>query len=767
MTEAHTPSMPSLSMPSNTRREFLLATGALVVGASAPWLAGSALAQVGSPTKPALTADELDSWVAIAPDGRVTAFFGKVDLGQGLAVGIAQIVAEELDVAYASVSILMGNNASSMNQGGASNASGIQAGGKALRNAAAEARRLLLEAASAKLSVAVPRLTVSDGVISSLDNPAQRVTYSELIGGKFFNSKVEWNQRVGNLMEIKGKANPKAPADYKVVGQAMPRTDVAWKVFGTEGHINDVKVPGMLHARVIRSPLAGCVAEKVDAASIAAIKGARVVHEKNFLAVVAEKEWDAVRAAQQLKVQWSASKDPLPSTKTVYDFIKAAPTVKREDDAKNGDVAAAFAGAAKVIEAEYRWPFQSHASMGPACAIVDAKADSATLWTGTQKPHFAADGVANLLGLPKNKVNSIWVIGPGSYGRNDAGDAAMDAAMLSKLTGKPVRVQGMRHDATAWDPKAPASVHRARAALDASGKVVGYEFISRGFSRIAIASNEADPRDSLVGMEMGLKPTSGVGFGVPAESYGFDNKLLGWEVVPDLIAGVSPLRTSHMRDPVGLQVHFASEQFIDELAHGTGEDAMAFRLKYLKAPRDHAVLKAAAAKAGWQARPSGTGDKSGALLKGRGMAYAQRAGTIVAVIAEIEVERKTGRIWGRKFTVAHDCGLIVNPETLRHTIEGGLVQALSRSLFEEVQFEPTKVNSVDWLSYPILNLPDAPEAIDVVLINRPEVLSTGGGEAICRVVPAAIANAFFDATGVRLRQAPMSPERVLAVLAKA
>jgi nicotinate dehydrogenase subunit B len=762
MTEAHTPSMPS-----NTRREFLISSGALVIGASAPWLAGSAHAQVGSSTKPALTADELDSWVAIAPDGRVTAFYGKVDLGQGLAVAIAQIVAEELDVAYAKVSILQGNNASSMNQGGASSALGIQAGGKPLRNAAAEARRLLLEAASTKLGVAVPRLTVNDGVITSLDNPAQRVTYAELIGGKFFNSKVEWNQKIGNPLEIKVKAKLKAPADYKVVGQALPRTDVAWKVFGTEGHMNDVKVPGMLHARVIRSPLAGCVAEKVDAASIAVIKGARVVHEKNFLAVVAAKEWDAVRAAQQLKVQWSATKNPLPSSKTVHDFIMAAPTVKREDEAKNGDVAAAFAGAAKVIEFEYRWPFQSHASMGPACAIVDAKADSATLWTGSQKPHFAADGVANLLGLPKGSVNGIWVIGPGSYGRNDAGDAAMDAAMLSKLTGKPVRVQGMRHDATGWDPKAPASVHRARAALDVSGKVVGYEFISRGFSRATIESNESDPRDSLVGMEMGLKPRAGVGFGVPSESYGFDNKLLGWEVVPDLIASASPLRTSHMRDPVGLQIHFASEQFIDELAYGTGEDAMAFRLKYLKAPRDHAVLKAAAAKAGWQTRVSGTGDKSGALLKGRGMAYAQRAGTIVTVIAEIEVDRKTGRIWGRKFTVGHDCGLIVNPETLRYTIEGGLVQALSRSLFEEVQFEPGKVNSVDWLSYPILSLPDAPETIDVVLINRPEMPPTGAGEATCRVVPAAIANAFFDATGVRLRQAPMTPERVLAALAKA
>jgi nicotinate dehydrogenase subunit B len=374
--------------------------------------------------------------------------------------------------------------------------------------------------------------------------------------------------------------------------------------------------------------------------------------------------------------------------------------------------------------------------------------------------------VAKLLGLPQDKVHGIWVIGPGSYGRNDAGDAAMDAAMLSKLTGRPVRVQGMRHDGTAWDPKAPASVHRARAALDASGKVVGYEFISRGFSRATIESNESDPRDSLVGMEMGLPPKAGVGFGTPSESYGFDNKLLGWEVVPDLIASASPLRTSHMRDPVGLQIHFASEQFIDELAFSTGQDAIAFRLNYLKDTRDHALLKAAAEKSAWQTRVSSRQARTGDVLKGRGIAYAQRAGTRVAVVAEIEVERKTGRIWVRKFTVAHDCGLVVNPQGLRYTIEGGLVQALSRVLFEEVQFEPSKVNSVDWNSYPILSLQDAPETIEVVLINRSELPPTGAGEATCRVVPAALANAFFDATGVRLRRAPLTPARVLAALAQ-
>ncbi|MDB5771996.1 MAG: nicB 1 [Burkholderia sp.] len=749
------------------RRDFLKASGALVVSATMPWVAAPAMAQATAgvaAVKPPLAPEELDSWVAIKPDGSVTAYYGKVDLGQGLEVAIAQIVAEELDVPFEKVNVVMGDTSTSLNQGGASSALGIQAGAKPLRNAAAEARRILVGMAAQQLGVPAERLAVNDGVIASLDDAGKRVSYADLIGGRYFNSKVEWNKQVGNQMDVKGTAKPKSPSEYKVVGKSLPRRDVAWKVFGTDSYVSDISVPGMLHARVIRTPHAGSVPAKVDVASISKIKGARVIHEKDFLAVVAEKEWDAVRAAQTLKVQWSEAKKPFPGHDKVHDHIRSAPTVTREDEVKKGDVAAAFQGAAKVIEAEYEWPFQSHASMGPACAVVDAKPDGATVWTGTQKPHYARDGVAKMLGLPPEKVQGIWVIGPGSYGRNDAGDAALDAALLSKLTGKPVRVQYMRHDGTAWDPKAPASVHRARAALDASGKVVGYEFVSRGFSRAMINSNESDPRDSLAGMEIGMPPKIGVGFGVPAESYGFDNKVLGWEVVPPLLDRASPLRTSHMRDPVGLQVQYASEQFMDEIAAATGEDPVAFRLKYLTAPRDKDVVKAAADKAGWQPRTSQQRDRSGDVLGGRGIAYAQRGGTIVAVVAEVEVERKTGRIWCKKLTVAHDCGLVVNPAGLRNTIEGGVVQAVSRALLEEVRFDQNMVTSVDWMSYPILDMKDAPESVEVVLINRPDVAPTGAGEASSRIVPAAIANAFFDATGVRLRKAPMTRERVLAAL---
>ena len=756
--------MTPISLAAN-RREFLLGSGALVVAAGSPWLAASALAQSGASGKPALAPEELDSWVAIGRDGRATAYFGKVDLGQGLEVAIAQIVAEELDLGFNKVHVIMGDTATCLNQGGASSALGIQTGARPLRHAAAEARRILVEMASRQLAVAPDRLTVVDGVISSLDDRSRQVSYADLIGGRFFNSKVEWNKQTGNQMDVKGTATLKRPADYKVVGQPYARRDVAGKIFGTDPFVTEVSVPGMLHGRVIRTPHAGSIAQQVDLGSIAAVPGARVVREKNFLAVVAEREWDAVRAAQMLKVQWSAPKNPFPSHDKVHDHLRSAPVIKREDSEPKGDVAAAFKTAARVVEAEYEWPFQSHASMGPGCAVVDARADRATLWTGTQKPHAARDGVANLLGLPPDKVHGIWVVGPGSYGRNDAGDAAIDAALLSKLTGRPVRVQGMRHDGTAWDPKAPASIHRARAALDASGKVIAYEYISRGFSRVNIESNESDPRESLAGMELGLPLKPGIGFGTPAESYGFDNKLLGWEVVAPLLDRSSPLRTSHMRDPVGLQIQFGSEQFMDELAFAAGEDPVAFRLKYLTGARDKAVVKAAADKAGWQPRGAAPRDRSAAVLKGRGIAYAQRAGTVLAMVAEIEVERATGRIWARKFTVAHDCGLIVNPLGLRNTIESGLVQAISRTLFEEVRFDRNMVTSVDWNSYPILEMRDAPEAIDVVLINRPDAAPTGAGEATPRVVPAAIANAFFDATGVRLRRAPLTPERVRAALA--
>jgi CO/xanthine dehydrogenase Mo-binding subunit len=725
----------------------LKSSGALVVSLSVPT---ESLAQSAA-GKPALVPTELDSWIAVLPDGRVNAFFGKMDMGQGLDVAVAQVVAEELDVGFDKVEVVMGDTATSCNQGGASGSTGVSNGVRLLRSAAAEARRVLVEGAAEKLGVPASQLKVENGIVFSSE---KRISYAELIGGRHFNHQVEWNKQIGNAMNIKVQAQPKAPSDYKVVGKPFARRDVAWKVYGSGDFVTDVRVPGMLHARVIRPPRAACKVRAIDEGSIKAIRGARVVREKDFVAVVAPREWDAVRAAQLLKVDWHMLEGVFPDMDKLHDHIRAAKVVKRQEEVKRGDVAAALnSPGARLIEAQYEWPFQSHASMGPGCALADAKADRCTVWTGSQKPHFVRDGVAKLLGMQEDRVRAIWVAGPGSYGRNDAGDAALDAAFLSRVTGKPVRVQGMRADGTAWDPKAPACVHRARAAIDASGKVIAYEFVSKGFSRQHIATNESDPADSLVGQATGIAAKGKQIFGVPAESYGFDNKLLAWETIAPLVDSCSPLRTAHLRDPVGPEIHFGSEQFIDELAHAAGEDPVAFRLKYLTNPRHAAVVKAVAEKAGWSS-----------LGKGKGIAFAERNGTAVAAVAEVEVDRKSGRLWARKVTVAHDCGLVINPQGLRYTIEGNVVHGLSRTLFEKVRFDRDSVTSVDWASYPILEMQDAPESIEVVLIDRPEIAPTGAGEPTIRVIPAAVANALFDATGVRVRSAPLDAEKLKRLL---
>ena len=425
----------------------------------------------------------------------------------------------------------------------------------------------------------------------------------------------------------------------------------------------------------------------------------------------------------------------------------------------------AVARAARVIEAEYEYPFQSHASMGPGCAVADVQPDSATVWTGSQKAHAARDGVARLLKLPKDKVRAIWKPGPGSYGRNDAGDAAMDAAVMSRAVGRPVRVQGMRHEGLAWDPKGPAGIINMRAGLDAAGKVIAYRFAAKGFSAWGVSSSERHPSDTYAGQLTGWDKKNRYNFGIPAESYNFPAKLTFWQAIPPLLDKASPLRTAHFRDPQGPQIHFASESFIDEIAASTGADPVEFRLRYVKSQRDAKVIREAANAAGWETRPSPKKKRdNGDVLTGRGISYAQRNRSTVAMVAEVEVNRKTGRVWVKRMVCAHDCGLIVNPAGLKKTIEGNIIQGMSRSLFEEVQFERDRVTSVDWESYPIIESKDVPEAIDIILINRPDAPPTGAGEPSTRPVPAAIANAIFDATGVRIRRAPFTPERVKAAL---
>ncbi|HET7911618.1 MAG TPA: molybdopterin cofactor-binding domain-containing protein [Pseudolabrys sp.] len=750
-----------------TRRSVLLGGGALVVSVGAA-ISLETVLSIGKAhaqgVKPPLTPEQLSSYIAVNADGTVSAFFGKMDMGHGLHVAIGQMVAEELDVPFKNVKVIMADTAVTVNQGGASGSTGIQNGGKQMRFAAAEARRVLVEMAASRLSVPAERLVVTDGVVSASDDKTKRISYAELIGGKYFNVQLDWNKQYGNALYAPGKAQPKKPSEHKIVGQPIKREDVAPKVFAQEDFVTDVKVPGMVHGRMIRPAVAGSVPVKVDESSVKDIAGVKVVWDKGFLGVVADKEWDAIQAAQKLKVEWSDTPPPFPDQSALYDHIRKASVRKRQIEKENGNVDEAFARAAKVIEAEYEWPFQSHASMGPACALVEIKDGQVTCWSGTQKSHFQQQGLAATLGVPLESVRVIWKPGPGSYGRNDADDAAMDAAVMAKAVGKPVRVQYMRDQGTGWDPKGPASVHKVRAAIDASGKVTAYEFMSKAFSRIDVNTNGSKPIDTLAGQARGADLKSGDGFGIPAESYAFENKRAGWETVPPLLDRASPLRTSHLRDPVGPQIHFASESFIDEVAAALNVDPIEFRLRHVKDPRDIALLKAVTEKSGWQSRPSPRHDQSGNKVSGRGVAYSQRNGTRVAVVAEVDIDRSTGKIWARKFTVAHDCGQIINPDGLVKCIEGNIVQGVSRTLWEEVTFDRKAVTSVDWLTYPILDITETPGEVTVVLINHPEIAPTGAGEPSIRPVAAAIANAIFDATGVRIRRVPFSPDRVKAAL---
>ncbi|HZP76762.1 MAG TPA: molybdopterin cofactor-binding domain-containing protein [Pseudolabrys sp.] len=750
-----------------SRRSVLLGGGALVVSVGAAMTVENLISietAYAQGAKPPLTPDQLSSYIAVNADGSISAYFGKMDMGHGLTVAIGQIVAEELDVPFNRVKVVLADTATSVNQGGASGSTGIQLGGKQMRMAAAEARRVLVEMAAGLLSTPADQLTTHDGTVSAANDPSKRISYAQMLGGRYFNVELVWNKEYGNTLYAPGKAQPKSYKDHKVVGQPIKREDVAPKVFCQEDFCTDMKVAGMLHGRMIRPAVAGSVPVKVDESSIKDIPGAKVVWDEGFLGVVAEKEWDAIQAMAKLKVEWSEVKPPFPQQASLYDHIRKAPVRKRAVEKEVGSVDDAFKNAARVIEAEYEWPFQSHASMGPACALVEIKDGQVTCWSGTQKSHFVREGIASVLNMPPEKVRVIWTAGPGSYGRNDADDCACDAALLAKATGQPVRLQYMREQGTGWDPKGPASVHRARAALDASGKVIAYEFFSKGFSRLDVNTNGGKPWDVLAGQTRGVTLKSGDGFGIPVESYDFANRRMGWETIAPLLDRSSPLRSAHLRDPVGPQIHFASESFIDEVAAALNVDPIEFRLRHVKDPRDIAVIKAAAEKFGWQSRPSPRRDQAGNVVSGRGIAYAQRNGTRVAIIAEVEIDRSSGKIHARKFTVAHDCGQIINPDGLTKCIEGNIVQGISRTLWEEVTFDDKTVTSVDWLTYPILDITETPEQVDVVLINHPELPSTGAGEPSIRPIAAAIANAIFDATGVRIRRVPFSPDRVKAAL---
>jgi nicotinate dehydrogenase subunit B len=754
--------MNSVSPRRLSRRDLLRTSGAVVVAFGIPPLLGPGASAAAPPPAAgtAAGAGGIDSWLAIAHDGRVTIFTDKVELGMGVSTAFAQIVAEELDVPVRSVSVVMGDTELTPDQHGVGGSTSISQGAVPVRQAAAEGRRVLLELASQQLGAPVERLSVRDGVVSLADDPAKRVSYGDLIGGRRFDVTVR------GLGETAGAAvaaaAPKPPSEYRVVGTSVPRMDIPPKAAGRFAYVVDARVPGMLHGRVLRPPVPDAKLVRIGSAPA----GARVVTKDNFVGVVAQTEWQAIQAARNLHVTWSTSEARWPDMADLYTAMWAMTPTTRRVVVDTGGVDAALASAARTIEAAYEWPFQSHAMMGPACAVADVRAGHATIWSSTQHPHQLQAGIAELLGFPVERVHVIWMEGAGSYGRAGGDDAAGDAAMLSKATGRPVRVQWMRADETGWDPKGPAVVMAARAGLDAGGGVTAWDYTARGFSGSGTPASPSTAGDLLAGQLMG-RSAGGVDVVPPLqESYLFPAKRRTGEVVP-WPQEASPLRTSNLRAPSQPATTFGSESFVDEVAAAAGADPVEFRLRYLKEPRHVAVIRAAAEKAGWDSRPSPRRDapRSG-TASGRGIAYAPRNNTVLATVAEVEVTQSTGEVRVTRLVIAHDCGLIINPDGLRGTIEANLIQSTSRALKEEVRWNRSGVTSLDWYSYPVLMAPEAPETIELVLINRPDLPPYGAGEPASVATAPAIANAVFDATGARVRTVPFTPERVKAALAR-
>jgi CO/xanthine dehydrogenase Mo-binding subunit len=714
---------------------------------------------------------QLDSWLRVEQAGVVRVFTGKLEIGMGVDTALTQIVAEELDLAPGHVKFVFGDTLNTTDQGGVGGSNSISQGARPLRNAAAAARAALVSMAAQRFGVPGDALEIRDGVISVKGDASKHVSYGELASGTGLGGAPLKVSGAGFGLNVEGTAKPKDPHSYTIVGTSLPRVDQAPKILGRYQYVTDVRVPGMLHGRVVRPAGVGARVVSVDESSVAGIAGfVKTVVKGDFVGVVAESEWAAIKAAQALKVTWSAPRPAFPEQRDLYAGMRSATPKATRETLKRGDTTAPLTSAAKVVKASYEFPFQSHATMGPGCAVADVHTDGVTtVWSGAQKPHALQRGFAQLLGVPVDKVRVVWVQDAGSYGRPGFEDAAADAVLLSQAVGRPVRVQWMRADMTAWGTKGPACVYDLAAAIDGSGNVSAVQFESRAFSGGEIMFLPETAGNYLGAQLTGVPNTSGVDefaqWGAEAPPYRFDNIKAVAHVVAGFHDVASPLRCTHLRDPEGPATSFAVESFIDEVAAAAGVDPLALRLKHIEEPRAVAALTAAAEKAGWTPRRSSPRVvPPGNILRGRGIALGTRNGTYVGTIAEVEVNRNSGVVRVTRLVCAHDCGLIINPDALRATIAANLIQSLGRTMKEETTFDRSNVTSVDWNSYRVARMSDVPAAIEIVLLNRPDLPPGGAGEPSSRPTAAAIANAVFDATGARIRQVPLTPARVKAAL---
>jgi nicotinate dehydrogenase subunit B len=722
-----------------SRRGVLkMAAGALIVR--------FALGQPAVDPSKSLDPSEVDSFLVIHADGSVTIYTSKVDVGTGLATAFRQTAAEELGIPVERFTLIEGDTALTPNHGGTGGSSGIPRGAADIRRAAATARQALLDLGAKQLNRPASELTITGGDV--IHASGQRVTVASLIGGKRLGLKVNPNAPLKN------------PSTYTVVGQPILRADVPAKCTAKHPWLQDFTLPGMLHGRVVRPPAFGAKLLAVDEDSIRAIPDVRVIRIESFLGVLAKDEWAAVRAAKEIKATWSEWQG-LPGSAGLDHYIRQAPVARDQTILNRGDVSAALPSATKQLSATYYWPYQSHASLGPSCAVADVKESGTTIWSTSQNPYGLRANLATVFGIAQEKMRVVYLDGSGSYGTNGADDAAADALLLSRAAGQPVRVQWMRQDEHGWDPKGPAQLHELRGALDANGNISAWE------TQLWVPDGPQGARALLGPESAAMSQTHGQGAGLMTLNLDPPYPVPNLRVVSHHLKD-TPLRLSNLRAPGKIANVFAVESFADELAAAAGVDAVAFRLRGLSDPRAIGVLKRASGMMDWQTRLSPNPYAAeGDLLVGRGIAYVRykQAENYVAIGITVAVNKATGKIAVRRVVCAHDCGLVVNPDGLRNQVEGNIMQTLSRTLHEEVTFDHSRVTSVNWASYPILTFPEAP-VVQVALIDRPEKPSDGAGEASSAPIAAALANAIFDATGVRLRSVPFTAERVKTAFAK-
>ena len=727
--------------PSLSRREFLAAGGSLIVSFA---LAPAALAQQAASGK-TVAIGEVDGFLAIGADGTLTVYSGKVDLGTGVRTALMQIAAEELDLPLSRIEVIEGDTLLTPDQGATTSSVTISRGGMEIRRAAATARAALIAEAARVLELPAEQLTTENGAVVARSD-GRNVPYSRLVGGRHFSLKLD------------AKARVKDPRTYTIVGKPVARVDIPAKVAGTFVFMHDFRVPGMLHARVIRPPTMRGRLTSLDDSAARKIPGyVSTVRKNDFVAVVARDEWAAIRAARATRTEW-ASWAGLPDKAKLWETVRATAVVRDEVTQDTGNAAEALKTAARTLRATFDFAIHTHGSIGPSCAIAQWQDGKLTCWTASQQTHELRKQLADMFAAKPDDVRCIYLEGSGCYGRNGHEDAAADAALLARETGQPVRVQWSREDEHVWDPKGPPTLIDYAAGLDERGNVIAWT------ADAYIPLGQSVSRATLIAADLAGMPKDASHPGSIQQHLAIQYGIPNVKAVAHRLAD-TPFRPSWIRTPGRMQNTFGNEVFLDEIAEAAGADPLEFRIRHLKDKRAIEVLERLARLANWQPRGKDPARPSASVGRGRGVSYMkyELVRTYVGVVAEVEVDRRSGAIKVARFYVAHDCGQIINPDGLKNQIEGNIIQTTSRALVEDLQFNRSTVTSRDWAGYPILRFPDIPDVV-IDLIDRPAEAPWGAGEPTAAVVPSAISNAVFDAVGVRLRSVPFTPDKVLAAL---